>query len=1386
MGYEEVETVLPADFKARPDPKPAKNVPEQAAAPAPAPKAKEEEHLLSGSELESDAEDAGCAGKRRKRKKKKRVGRSTGRQSLLGRWRAHRSRSKSRSKGSLESEDTAGKEAKAKQAKSKSKKLSFRTIRKVDSNATEVRSNTTKTKEDKDGEDNTVAATAEGATPAEAKEATEPALPTVREGSPANTTVTALTDGEKDADKKEEAPAKKEEALPLPVKEPQETVPEKAPMTAGLDGIFIEVGDENEQVAVVVESPFNRQPSAEAKEEIPEVQAALSNVSAKSNRSTKSTKSTVSNKSGRSIRSLKGIRKSKDPPAKEATEPAEEKAEEDPPAATAPDADEGDAASVRSSTSQKSNRSTSSKRSLRGLKKSKSKDEPAAAETAPQDGSDKENIQDPPDAEAKAADTDALAVPSDQLPMETNAKWVKKVSLSIGGYKTSFQFSDPMANLADAVNDALDVMGGDEKNLVKQAQALDSTSLSQSKSEEVMGNTEAEPAQLGNGEPEDEERDYDEDPTRLFMYLQQRTWGLALTQLQKHPEEASVWVYRKARVEKAPDAHDADHESKAGAIVVQHTALVVRDGNEPPKYRWKLLPLHAAIVLGAPTEIIQDIIRAYPAAARQADERGSLPVHLAASRLDVDPEGEKVVLQLFGAYPDSIEAQDRKGRTPPELAKLARARKEIEEQRKNDARSVVSSVGQEASQFAPTIVTEKASAATDKCTVVTEKADGGDAEGDDDADDRSVRSSISGKFKGMLRKAKSTDTADIRKKKRKSKKSDESPGIKPSKSVDQGGVEKVADDASIAESLGPGFSFVKTSKSQEVRDAVPCKDEEEEKEEKELLVAVKKAIVGGAYRIPEAAPSDTESYRSIPLPKSFSMTDDSSVCSIKSNRSNRSVRSLRSASKSPTPVISPKASDDTASSKAKDSATPAGATPKDMAMPASMAPQPPASALSPLAQCPPAAPMPPLAMSPPVAPASSSSSSSTKSVKISEEPQIHEMDSDELPGDDAKVNEGLTALLEKAAENAGRSDVNVAPFVKTLEEEWVTDVEALRRLDGETLDEMLPLMLSREVQRIIHQADSIDAKYLKDNATHQRGRSPKKSSKKKKKKRSYRKAKKRPHYRPVAPPHTDGPLTPIDEDEDESTPSSPEDSPNSIEESPGAASSASEPSIVTEAARSVVSRANQNKLEVPDDDDTDEEEEEEDEEEYEDNSISHSASIEDLEIRKLHANLIADARKKFPTREALEDSIRERQAEVEAAVNSGFDVEKQALARAALADDEVRKLLPLRLILPTVADLSEMISVLQIHKEDAMRALDMEQARGVQGEIDELKEQIDREERYLLKKKMGETKCTSCGEMFPSETKRSGILKLKEKSCPKCRKGGVRADIVTVSSKDSS
>jgi DNA-directed RNA polymerase subunit RPC12/RpoP len=148
----------------------------------------------------------------------------------------------------------------------------------------------------------------------------------------------------------------------------------------------------------------------------------------------------------------------------------------------------------------------------------------------------------------------------------------------------------------------------------------------------------------------------------------------------------------------------------------------------------------------------------------------------------------------------------------------------------------------------------------------------------------------------------------------------------------------------------------------------------------------------------------------------------------------------------------------------------------------------------------------------------------------------------------------------------------------------------------------------------------------------------------------------------------------------------------------------------------------------------------------------------------------------------LEDAIRERQQQVEAAVNSGFSVDKQTLARAALADDEVRKLLPLRLILPSIHDLSEMVGVLQVHKENALRNSNLKKAMRLQGEIDDLESQLDLEKKYVLKRKLdmaaASSKCISCGEPFTPETKMVGILKTKEYKCPNCRGQGLIASLI--------
>ena len=127
------------------------------------------------------------------------------------------------------------------------------------------------------------------------------------------------------------------------------------------------------------------------------------------------------------------------------------------------------------------------------------------------------------------------------------------------------------------------------------------------------------------------ECDYDSNPSELYLAVQRKDWDGALERVATCPQEASTWVSRKEA-----------------------------DG----KLRWRLLPLHAAIIFRAPEDTISALLFAFAQGAACKDDQGMLPLHLAI-RNGCD---ENVVNLLLMAYPQSIEIQDRKGRTPMVLA----------------------------------------------------------------------------------------------------------------------------------------------------------------------------------------------------------------------------------------------------------------------------------------------------------------------------------------------------------------------------------------------------------------------------------------------------------------------------------------------------------------------------------------------------------------------------------------------------------------------------------------------------------------------------------------------------------------------------------------------
>jgi hypothetical protein len=134
-------------------------------------------------------------------------------------------------------------------------------------------------------------------------------------------------------------------------------------------------------------------------------------------------------------------------------------------------------------------------------------------------------------------------------------------------------------------------------------------------------------------------------PTDLFKALQMRDWGVALDCVHKRPTEAKTWIYRETDF----------------------------PNNE---MLWKVLPLHAAIAIGSPAYLILELLQAYPDAAKKWDLHNSLPIHIAAARIDQDTDGERILNHLLKEFPESAGVQNGKGLTPIKLAYGAQLRKD--------------------------------------------------------------------------------------------------------------------------------------------------------------------------------------------------------------------------------------------------------------------------------------------------------------------------------------------------------------------------------------------------------------------------------------------------------------------------------------------------------------------------------------------------------------------------------------------------------------------------------------------------------------------------------------------------------------------------------------
>jgi len=142
-------------------------------------------------------------------------------------------------------------------------------------------------------------------------------------------------------------------------------------------------------------------------------------------------------------------------------------------------------------------------------------------------------------------------------------------------------------------------------------------------------------------DPDACEVDYDKNPTDLFQALEARQFSYA----------------------------DEMYKQVNGQFTKQCKTWVVARGQkkkDSAQLRFRALPLHAALVFGAPDDMVIKILNAYPSATRGRDVKGRLPTHLAMEH----NASEEVMSAIIEAFPKGFFAKDKKDMTPLDYVNL--------------------------------------------------------------------------------------------------------------------------------------------------------------------------------------------------------------------------------------------------------------------------------------------------------------------------------------------------------------------------------------------------------------------------------------------------------------------------------------------------------------------------------------------------------------------------------------------------------------------------------------------------------------------------------------------------------------------------------------------
>ena len=123
-------------------------------------------------------------------------------------------------------------------------------------------------------------------------------------------------------------------------------------------------------------------------------------------------------------------------------------------------------------------------------------------------------------------------------------------------------------------------------------------------------------------------------PTRLFAFLEQRSWDEAQICFRRSPNHARTWLRQT---------------STSGETI------------------WSMLPLHTAVAFGAPLHLIKELVTVYPDALQKTDHEGKIPLHYAAIFSNRDQQD--IMSHMLKYYPEGMWTKASCGRTAIEYAR---------------------------------------------------------------------------------------------------------------------------------------------------------------------------------------------------------------------------------------------------------------------------------------------------------------------------------------------------------------------------------------------------------------------------------------------------------------------------------------------------------------------------------------------------------------------------------------------------------------------------------------------------------------------------------------------------------------------------------------------